>query len=268
LGTGEALSSRYQRNTFLQTNTTSAVTWRLVVALSTMVFLISGSSPAGVFGQASHLATTVADSGNADDSGTTTERTSRLSRSQISAWGAGSVYSGGVLGKIPAGWLGLVGLRYHRLLIPAESAALATHEAATLAYTADLVPVAAVSIPKGTAPGSLSFAIQSVEEVGLSTYGMGVYPMGLRVGFRPSATVRPFVEGHTGFFYLFDPIPDERGRRLNFAAGVGGGVQISLTRHTILTLGYRYHHLSNGFRGSINPGLDANLLYVGLGRTL
>jgi hypothetical protein len=230
--------------------------------------VISGSSPAWVLGQAPHPATTVSDSADADASDMATGRGSRLSRSQISVWGAGSVYSGGILGKIPDGWLGLVGLRYHRLLIPAESAATTTREAPTLTYTADLIPIAAVSIPKGTSPASLSSAIQSVEEVGLSTYGVGVYPMGLRVGFRPSATVRPFVEGHTGFFYLFDPMPDERGRRFNFGAGVGGGVQISLTRHTILTLGYRYHHLSNGFRGSINPGLDANLLYVGFGRTL
>ncbi len=188
-----------------------------------------------------------------------------LSRSMISVWGAGSVTAGSILGQISEGWVGLLGLRYHRLLIPTANEDLDRHNTATLTYTADLVPLAAVSIPKGTLPDSPSSAIQSVTEIGLSTYGMAVYPIGLRVGFRPSAPLRPFVAGHTGFFYLFDPVPDERGRQLNFAAGVGGGVTISLAPRTTLTLGYRYHHLSNGFRGSINPGLDANLLYVGIG---
>jgi opacity protein-like surface antigen len=103
-----------------------------------------------------------------------------------------------------------------------------------------------------------------VKETGLSTTGIGVYPIGLRVGVRPSAALRPFLAGHTGLFYFWSPVPDERGRQLNFAAGVGAGIQISLSTRAILTLGYRYHHLSNGFRGSINPGLDANLLYLGL----
>ena len=249
------------------------MTWRLVVVVATMLFLTLGAAPTGAQPIASADPPSVArDSGDAipTDSLESPESlpTSPLSRSQISVWGATSIHPGGILGKIPDGWLGLLGLRYHRLLLPARASAFATHTGATLTYTADLVPVAAVSIPKGTSPGALSAAIQSVEEAGLSTYGMGLYPIGLRIGFRPSALLHPFIAGHTGFFYLFSPMPDERGRRFNFGAGVGVGVQISLTRHTILTLGYRYHHLSNGFRGSINPGLDANLLYVGLGRTL
>jgi opacity protein-like surface antigen len=170
-----------------------------------------------------------------------------------------------VLGSLQNGWFGLVGLRYHRLLIPAQQRSLATHDAATLTYTADLIPLAQVAIPEGTPPMARSLRTRSVTERGLRTWGLGVYPLGLRVGFRPSTVARPFISGHTGLFYLFDAMPDERGRHLNFAVGVGVGLELEITRRTTVTLGYRYHHLSNGFRGRINPGFDANLLYVGIG---
>jgi hypothetical protein len=45
---------------------------------------------------------------------------------------------------------------------------------------------------------------------------------------------------------------------------VGAGLRLVLTTRTTLTVGYRYHHLSNGFRGKINPGVDANLVYLGV----
>jgi opacity protein-like surface antigen len=45
---------------------------------------------------------------------------------------------------------------------------------------------------------------------------------------------------------------------------VGAGVRVVLTPTLTLTAGYRYHHLSNGFRGQINPGVDANLFRLGV----
>lgn len=206
-------------------------------------------------------ASTTRDSANRPPS----HQRSRLPRTRLGVWAAGSMGSGSVLGTLQDGWLGLVALRYHRLLIPAGRNSRTSHEGATLTYTADVVPLAHVSIPKGTPPTARSLRIRSVTEQGFRAKGMGVYPLGVQVGFRSSHSLRPFVAGHTGLFYLFDAMPDERGRRLNFAAGVGLGTEITLSRRTHLTLGYRYHHLSNGFRGRINPGLDAHLLYVGVG---
>ncbi len=31
-------------------------------------------------------------------------------------------------------------------------------------------------------------------------------------------------------------------------------------------VGYKFHHLSNGGTGTFNPGLDANVFYLGWGR--
>ena len=242
------------------------MTWRLVVAVAAVVLFNCGPARAVVQPDPSFPVPLHDDSSTTDSIEVRSEKPrSHLSRASISVWGARSIHPGGIIGTIPRGRVGFVGIRYQRLLIPTANENLAAHEAPTLTYTADAIPFATISIPKGTPPGTPSPAIQSVAETGLSTVGVGVYPVGLRVGFRPSDALRPFIDGHTGLFYFFEPVPDERGRQMNFAAGVGGGVDISLNRRTTLTLGYRYHHLSNGFRGSINPGLDANLLYVGIG---
>jgi hypothetical protein len=239
------------------------VTWRFAVALATSVFLV-GSTHTFAQQRAEFPVRPAVDSLTADSLAPAgEERGGSLARSTVSVWGAGSVQSGEVIGTMPRGWFGLVGIRYHRLLIPRTE--FASHDGPTLTYTADVVPMASVVIPEGTPPGAPAPDIQSVAETGLSTAGVGGYPLGLRVGFRPSSPIRPFIAGHTGFFYLFEPVPDERGRHVNFAVGVGGGVTISFAHRITLTLGYRYHHLSNGFRGSINPGLDANLLYLGVG---
>ena len=161
----------------------------------------------------------------------------------------------------------MVGLRYHRLLLPTAQQPLDSYEAPTLTYTADLVPAVGLHIPRDAAPGAF-FPNGPQTGAALTTHGVGLYPMGLRVQVSTATRIHPFVDGHTGFLYFFDPVPDIRGRAFNFAAALGGGVSVTLSGRWTLRLGYRYHHLSNGFRGSINPGLDANLLYFGLGAGL
>lgn len=188
-------------------------------------------------------------------------------RSQGSLWYSGSAGGGSVLGNIEKGRLQLLGLRYHHLLLPAPTQDRASYDAPTLTYTADLIPAARLSIPKDGAPGAYYARIPD-SGTPLDTYGFGVYPVGLRLQFRNRSRIRPFLSGHTGLLYFFDRVPDDRGRRFNFAAALGGGLEIKLLSSLALTLEYRYHHLSNGFRGSINPGLDVNVLHLGIGTTL
>jgi len=161
----------------------------------------------------------------------------------------------------------MIGLRYHRLLVPPPPDP-ATH-GPTLTYTVDIFPAFFVSIPPKTVsvPPSgrpSNDAETSVYQQGLDTYGVGASPAGLRVTFRTANRVQPFVAGSTGLLYFVDALPNERGKHLSFMFDVGAGVQVVLTSNLILTAGYRYLHLSNGFRGQINPGIDANLLYLGV----
>lgn len=183
----------------------------------------------------------------------------------MSVWYGHSTYPGVIIGTNSDSRLGVFGIRYHRLLVPIPDQRQSPASGPTLTYTADLVPLATVHIPPGASPQPV-FAEDLPRKTTASTHGVGIYPVGLRLGFQPSSRIRPFLAGHSGMLYFFDPMPDARGKRLNFAVGVGVGLRASLTPKTILSVGYRFHHLSNGFRGSINPGLDANMLYVGVGR--
>ena len=189
------------------------------------------------------------------------------SRSRIGVWGARSVASGSVLGAIPDSRLGVVGLQYSRVLLPTPQQDPSAYTGPLLSYTADLVPLARLHIPEAARPERL-FSAAAVGPGSFSTSGVGAYPVGLRVTFRARARLRPYVAGHTGALYFGDAVPDTRGQQLNFAAGIGAGLQALPSGRVSLTVGYRYHHLSNGFRGSINPGLDAHLFYLGVGTGL
>lgn len=63
--------------------------------------------------------------------------------------------------------------------------------------------------------------------------------------------------------YFKKPFPDDRGVPFNFTLELGGGLEIVLLKNASLTLGYKYHHMSNGQFGQINPGVDSNVFYAG-----
>jgi len=200
----------------------------------------------------------------ADVSSPSPGRSAVRSRSHLSIWVGHSVGAGFLLGTIREGRVSLFGLRYAHVLIPTSAQNTRAFDGPSLTYTADLVPAARLYIPGEAMPDRVYRAGQS-PQTGLTTYGAGAYPLGLRLTFRDGRPLRPFLAGQTGALYFSEAVPDSRGRQLNFAAGIGAGLQVSLPRHSTLTIGYRYHHLSNGFRGSINPGIDANVLYLEVG---
>jgi hypothetical protein len=92
---------------------------------------------------------------------------------------------------------------------------------------------------------------------------MGVSPIGFQVSFRRTKNVQPFIGTSGGFIYFVKAVPDSNGARFNFTADFGGGLQVFNSLHRAITIGYKYHHLSNDNRELANPGFDANLLYVG-----
>lgn len=187
------------------------------------------------------------------------------STNAVSVWAGGSFATGRLIGNIRRARVGLVGLRYHRLLAP--SSRTPRSDGPTLTYTADLLPVLFLSIPSDALPGLPSDAPpgQAASRPRERTaVGVGVRPAGLRLTYRPGKRVQPFVAGSTGLAFFNRSVPNALGRSLNFMFDVGAGVRVAVTPALILTAGYRYHHLSNGFRGQINPGVDANLVQLGV----
>ena len=58
------------------------------------------------------------------------------------------------------------------------------------------------------------------------------------------------------------PVLSPRGSQLNFTIHYGGGVQVFTSAHRAITLGYKYHHMSNAEIAD-NPGTDSNMVYIG-----
>ena len=75
--------------------------------------------------------------------------------------------------------------------------------------------------------------------------------------------MQPFAQASGGFLYFGERVPDERGAQFNLTGDFGGGVQWKTGARRAWTVGYRYHHVSNGYRADVNPGFDSNLFYVG-----
>lgn len=204
-----------------------------------------------------------ADSGTAPSAPTTPLAIQAYSPNRLGAWIGGSFATGGPIGNIREAQLRLLGLRYERLLVPAPPNG--PTDGPTLTYTADVFPVLHLTIP----PEAISIPPMDTESStrnqGLNTYGVGVSPAGLRSTYRVVKRVQPFIAGSASIVYFTESVPSKLGKQLNFTFDLGVGVQIVLTSDLLLTAGYRYHHLSNGFRGQINPGVDANLLHFGVG---
>jgi hypothetical protein len=164
-------------------------------------------------------------------------------------WGGGSLSSPTLIGKTEGTRFGLLAFRYARVLARGDSLALK--------YTLDAVPVAVMSFP------SFDPSAASPREVRRKITGAGLSPVGFQLNFRRRERVQPFAQGSGGFLYFGERIPDERGAQFNFTADFGGGVEWKTGARRAWTAGYRYHHVSNGYRADVNPGFDSNLFYVG-----
>lgn len=179
-------------------------------------------------------------------------------RTHMNGWGAwigGSLHASTLIAKTEGARFGLAGLQFGRVL--------ATEDDMAVRFTTDLIPVAVLTYPKPP-PSEGATPADVISPPSLSAYGVGVVPVGLQFVYRADYAVQPYFGGSGGLMYFPDPIPDGRGRKLNYTFDIGVGLRWVLGEHRVLTVGYRFHHLSNGFRGEINPGFDANIIFIGL----
>jgi hypothetical protein len=164
-------------------------------------------------------------------------------------WAGGSFDSPTVIGTAEDRKYFTAGLRYGRVFSASKRVAYE--------YTFDAVPVAVVFQPE--------FARFFNRRPSSSVYGAGLSPIGFKVNFNRQGRVKPFASGSAGFLYFREPVPADvpRATRFNFTFDFGGGVQFFTRPRQALTVGYKFHHISNANRSDVNPGLDNNLFYVG-----
>jgi hypothetical protein len=138
-----------------------------------------------------------------------------------------------------------------------------------LAYTLDLVPLIVV---ERTEPNRLICFDQvwrtlchrdaSVRVAA----GAGGSPIGATLLLNRGGSTRLRFGSALGMMVFSSDVPIYNSRRLNFRYEYGFGLERDLKGGRALSFGYKFFHVSNAGMGQYNPGLDANVLYVGLAK--
>lgn len=188
----------------------------------------------------------------------------RRNDDEFGVWGGGSFTARGFISALDAEEragrrFGIVGLRYGRVL--------GVRGGVAYEYTIDVIPVAiatntevlgreiSVTLPNGNSlPGR--------EVKRDSVYGVGFNPIGLKFNFG-ARRVKPFAAASAGFIHFREPVPVFDTTRTPFTFDFGGGVQFFTRGRQSLSIGYKFHHISNANTSRVNPGLDSNIIYAG-----
>ena len=146
--------------------------------------------------------------------------------------------------------------QYARVLVARDNWALK--------YMVEMVPVAVISQPRQVDVVQGNFLVQ-VDAAGTrrAIYGGGTSPIGLQVNFRRHRMFQPYINGTAGVLYFAEQVPVSGSSQFNFGVGWGAGVQIWHRENQSVSIGYKFHHISNANSANRNPGADSNLLYAG-----
>ena len=94
-------------------------------------------------------------------------------------------------------------------------------------------------------------------------YGTGFAPFGLALQLPISGSVRIFGGSAVGGLWFNTPVPVAEARAFNVTIEWGGGIDLPVGSRQRIRLGYKFHHLSNGYSALENPGVDGHVFYAG-----
>jgi hypothetical protein len=104
-----------------------------------------------------------------------------------------------------------------------------------------------------------------------TVFGVGFVPLGLQFNWRNSKKIQPFIAGGMGVALFNKKFPDNRsalepdriGNRFQIMPEFGAGVEIRQSENKSYFVGYKYHHMSNGYTAPLNVGYNTNMVYFG-----
>lgn len=105
-----------------------------------------------------------------------------------------------------------------------------------------------------------------------TVFGVGFTPLGLQFNWRNSKKIQPYIAGGFGVAVFNKKFPDNRsplqpdkiGNRFQLMPEFGAGVEIRKSETKSYFIGYKYHHLSNGYTAPLNVGYNTNMVYAGM----
>jgi hypothetical protein len=136
---------------------------------------------------------------------------------------------------------------------------LAANDSLALQYTLDAIPLA-------LATGNIE---SSTTVAGVTTftrdtaYGAGVTPLGLQLDFANSSRVKPFIHINGGLLFFNESVPLPDAGKLALVGEAGAGLRVFTSERRAVSLGVRFHHVSNGDRAGSNRGLNQFIFYAG-----
>lgn len=136
---------------------------------------------------------------------------------------------------------------------------LAANDSLALQYTLDAVPLAVATgtiVSRTTVGGVTTFQRETA-------YGGGVTPLGLQLDFANGSKVHPFAHVNGGLLWFNKSVPIEDAGKLALVGEAGGGIRIFTSERRAVSLGVRFHHISNGDRAGSNRGLNQFVIYAG-----
>jgi hypothetical protein len=96
-----------------------------------------------------------------------------------------------------------------------------------------------------------------------TAYGAGATPLGLQLDFSNGSHVHPFVHVNGGGLIFNQPVPLPDSGKFALVGEAGTGVRVFSSERRAVTLGVRFHHISNGDRSGSNRGLNQFVFYAG-----
>lgn len=136
---------------------------------------------------------------------------------------------------------------------------LAANSSVALQYTLDAIPVAIATgnIRSATTVGGVTVFDRD------TAYGAGLTPLGLQLDFANGSRVHPFIHVNGGGLIFNQSVPLPDAGKFALVGETGGGVRIFTSARRAVTLGVRFHHISNGDRSGSNRGLNQFVIYSG-----
>jgi hypothetical protein len=129
-----------------------------------------------------------------------------------------------------------------------------------LQYTLDVVPLAVATgtiVSRTTSPAGVDTFRRE------TAYGAGFTPLGLQLDFANGSKVHPYAHVNGGFLYFNKSVPIEDAGRFAWVGEAGGGLRIFTSERRAVSVGVRFHHISNGDRQGSNRGLNQFVIYAG-----
>jgi len=180
----------------------------------------------------------------------TAEGPLRRGSNEFGVWSGFSPFSFKFKGVTEDRKLFLLNVQYARTL-------LATHPL-TLKYTAEIVPVALEFQPTQLYLVNGTLLVNPAGTI----YGGGASPIGFQGNFGRKS-IQPFANGSVGFLYFSQQVPIIGSSQFNYTITIGAGAQFFRRSGHSFTLGWKYHHLSNDYQATLNPGIDSSVFYAG-----